>query len=141
VTAALRLMFSVRRVLFAPRFVALLAGPGLGEEPGRLETLFFEGASFLAAVRPLPLPPLRDLEVLVLAEVLLRDAAAFEARFLEALVFFAALRPRALAPPRALRVEALFFGDLAIRATPLRLDGAEPAARPLFMELRASAAV
>ncbi len=95
------------------RFVAIFTGCGLRDEAARVETVFFERASFFAAARPLALPPLRDLDAL-LAGILLRDAAAFEGRFLEVLVFLTALRPRALAPPRPLEEEVLFLGDLAI---------------------------
>jgi hypothetical protein len=80
---------------------------------------------FAARPRALPLPAdldalARDLDAVVFAGVLFRDAAVLDTAFLEtarfffpaAVLFFAAGRPRALVPRPDL--EAVVFGDLAI---------------------------
>ena len=125
VTPATRPAFSAwGRLCGELSFVALFPALLLRDEAGFLETLFVGRVAVLAAVvRPRALPPLRDLEAVVFAAVLLREEAALldvlfldvlflDVLFLEAAVFFAAVRPPALLPRRDL--EAVVFGDLAI---------------------------
>src|SRR5215212_1548671 len=146
-SAAPRFTFSVRRVLcvfvvrdalfavlrlrdafarFGAVFVArdaLFVVLRLRDAFARFEAVFVARDAVFAAVRPRALPPptlARDLDAVVLAEVLLRVAAVLDAVFLEAAVFFfrgsdffLAGRPRALIPPPDL--EAVVFDDLAIQ--------------------------
>ena len=147
VIAAPRVAFSVRRVLLAPlrfeaalfvvfrlrdtfaRFEAVFVARDalfvvlrLRDAFARFEAVFVARDAVFAAVRPRALPPptlARDLDAVVLADVLLRVAAVLDAVFLEAAVFFfrgsdffLAGRPRALIPPPDL--EAVVFDDLAI---------------------------
>jgi hypothetical protein len=151
VIAALGVAFSARRALCAPlRFDALFVVLRLRATFARFEAVFVaRDALFLvlrwrdafarfeavfvgvfAAVRPRALPPptlARDLDAVVLADVLLRGAAVLETVFLEVAVFFflasdvfLAGRPRALIPPRDF--EAVVFDDLAIHNS-FELDG------------------
>jgi hypothetical protein len=126
VTAVPRFAFSVRRILCAPlRLDAFFAVLRLRDALALFEAVFMaRDVVFAARPRALPLPAdldalARDLDAVVFAGVLFRDAAVLDTAFLEtarfffpAAVLFAAGRPRALVPRPDL--EAVVFGDLAI---------------------------
>jgi hypothetical protein len=115
--------------------VPLLAGDRLGEAE-LLATVFLK-PTLLPPLRTTAfLPPVRVLDEVDFAAVLLPAELAGEARFLEPALFLAVAGPRALAPRRAL--EAVVFADLAIHNS-LRVAAVQlrtcPSAWPHAMSL------